>query len=114
MRGESCEAEAGLCRALSDPTRLRIVVSLAEGPLCVNELCRRLDAPQSTVSRHLRVLRDRTLVIATRDAHRVLYSLGDRHLLKVVDGLNRYLVCSGARPAAALLGVPERPADAAS
>ena len=106
MRSEYCDAEAELCRVLGDPTRLRIVVSLAEGPHCVNELCRSLGAPQSRISRHLKVLRDHTLVTATRDAQRVRYSLGDRHLLKVVDGVSRYLACTGA--AARPSGVVER------
>ena len=96
MRRELCEAEAELCRTLGDPTRLGIVLSLADGPLCVTDLCGRLDAPQSTISRHLKILRDRMLVRATRDAQHVQYSLGDRHLLKVVDGLRRYLASTGA------------------
>ena len=87
-------AEAELCRILGDPTRLSIVVALAPGPLAVGELCQRLEVPQSTTSRHLKILRDHGLVMATRDAQRVLYSLKDRHLLKVVDTLSRYLAWS--------------------
>ena len=90
-----CDAEAALCRVLGDPTRLSIVVALARGPLAVGELCERLGLPQSTTSRHLKILRDHALVVATRDAQRVIYSLKDRHLLKVVDTLGRYLAWSG-------------------
>jgi len=84
-------AEAALCRVLSDETRLGMLAALAAGPLSVTELCRRLDLPQSTASRHLKVLRDQTLVVATRDAQRVLYRLQNRHLLKVIAMLDRYL-----------------------
>lgn len=47
-----------LLRALSDPTRLRIMVLLSnKGELCVCDLMAALDLPQSTVSRHLATLR---------------------------------------------------------
>jgi DNA-binding transcriptional ArsR family regulator len=68
-----------------------MLTALAGGPLSVNELCGRLDLPQSTASRHLRILRDQALVVATRDAQRVLYRLKDRHLLKIIAMLDRYL-----------------------
>ncbi|RMH40473.1 MAG: ArsR family transcriptional regulator [Deltaproteobacteria bacterium] len=52
-----------LYRALGDETRLRMVHLLAAaGELCVCELEAALDIPQSTASRHLRVLRDAGLV----------------------------------------------------
>ena len=89
-------AEAALCRVLSDETRLGMLAALAAGPLSVTELCRRLDLPQSTASRHLKVLRDQALVVATRDAQRVLYRLRDHHLLKVIAALDRYLVWTGS------------------
>ncbi len=95
-------AEAALCRVLSDETRLGMLAALAAGPLSVTELCRRLGLPQSTASRHLKVLRDQSLVVATRDAQRVLYRLRDRHLLKVIAVLDRYLAWTGAMGRGAL------------
>ena len=44
--------------SLSDPTRLRILRLLERHELGVAELCRVLQLPQSTVSRHLKVLAD--------------------------------------------------------
>ena len=52
-------------RALSDPTRLRILHLLADGELCVGVLVEILDVPQPTASRHLAYLRKAALV-ATR------------------------------------------------
>ncbi|MFL5410518.1 MAG: ArsR/SmtB family transcription factor, partial [Myxococcales bacterium] len=40
-------------RALSDPTRLRIVHLLRDGPLCVGDLVTVLRVAQPTASRHL-------------------------------------------------------------
>src|SRR6476620_438592 len=48
----------GRLTALSDATRCRILRLLEQHELTVGELCAALQLPQSTVSRHLRVLSD--------------------------------------------------------
>lgn len=53
---------APVFRALADPTRLRIVRLLLQGPLCVGDLVSVLDLPQPMVSRHLASLRRAGLV----------------------------------------------------
>lgn len=64
-------------KALSDPTRMRLVKLLREsgGALCVNALARMLGITQSAVSQHLRVLRQAGLVRGERRGHFVHYSL---------------------------------------
>ena len=54
----------GRLTALSDPTRCRILRLLEQHELTVGELCASLQLPQSTVSRHLRVLSDEGWTIA--------------------------------------------------
>jgi ArsR family transcriptional regulator len=54
----------GRLTALSDPTRCRILRLLEQFELTVGELCGSLQLPQSTVSRHLRVLSDEGWVSA--------------------------------------------------
>jgi len=70
-------------KALSDPTRLRLVKLLGEheGALCVNALASRLDVSQSAVSQHLRVLRQTGLVRSERRGSSVHYLL-DQDSLK--------------------------------
>lgn len=53
---------APVFRALADPTRLRILRLLLQGPLCVGDLVSVLDLPQPKVSRHLASLRRAGLV----------------------------------------------------
>jgi ArsR family transcriptional regulator len=53
---------AAVFRALSDPTRVRILHLLREGPLCVGDLVSILDIPQPKASRHLEYLRRARLV----------------------------------------------------
>ena len=61
--------------ALSDPTRLGIVMRLTNGERCVCELTDALDAAQSRLSFHLRVLKDAGLITDRRDGRWVHYSL---------------------------------------
>ena len=63
-------------RALSDPTRLRLVKLLGGGQsLCVNALAGRLGVTQSAVSQHLRVLRQAGLVTGQRQGSFIHYAL---------------------------------------
>ena len=77
--------EADFCSALSDPTRLLILCTLAEKPRNVTELCDELGAVQPTVSRHLKVLRDRGLVYTVRNGPSLTYHLGDKRLIQAID-----------------------------
>jgi ArsR family transcriptional regulator len=66
-------------RALGDPTRLGLVLLLAEqsegGALCVHALAHRLGVSQPAVSQHLAVLRDLGLLHAERSGARTHYTL---------------------------------------
>lgn len=78
-------------KALSDPTRLRLVKLLNDcqpgvckgGPLCVNALAHQLGVTQSAVSQHLRILRQAGLVRGDRHGAFMHYALDP-------DGLKKY------------------------
>lgn len=66
--------------ALADETRLRILLALSQGELCVCDLARICDISSSGVSHQLRLLRDRDLVAYRRDGKRAVYRLADEHV----------------------------------
>lgn len=66
----------GLFRALADEARLRILHALLAAELSVAELVQVLGLPQSTVSRHLKPLRDAGLVETRRDGTSIYYRRG--------------------------------------
>jgi ArsR family transcriptional regulator len=72
---ETAEAQAGLFRALSSESRVRIVQLLAKDTLCVSELSRRTGITDGAVSQHLRILRSAGLVQAERRGYFVHYRL---------------------------------------
>jgi DNA-binding transcriptional ArsR family regulator len=74
-----------ICHALADPTRILILYHLAEKPLCVNELVDALKLPQSSISRHLGILRERNLVITERDGATIYNKLADHRIIEALD-----------------------------
>jgi len=61
--------------ALADPTRCRLLLVLGRHELTVSELCQVLRLPQSTVSRHLKILSDGGWIQTRPEGTRRLYSL---------------------------------------
>lgn len=67
-------------KALSDPTRVRMIAALAQGEMCVHDLAHALDMTQSAVSHQLAKLRDMRLVRFTREGRHIYYTLDDDHI----------------------------------
>jgi ArsR family transcriptional regulator len=67
--------------ALSDETRLDIVQMLCDGERCVCELTDSLDAAQSRLSFHLKVLKDAGVVTDRRQGRWVYYALAESALV---------------------------------
>src|SRR5918994_7579933 len=76
---------ARLFHALSDETRLSILKRLRHGERCVCELTDVLEAAQSRLSFHLRVLKEAGLVIDRREGRWMYYTLNTEALAEVAD-----------------------------
>ncbi len=85
LQQEVSQLEADFCFALSDPSRLLMLYSLSDAPRNVTELTNELGISQPTVSRHLKVLRDRGLVHAVKQGTVVTYHLSDQRLIQALD-----------------------------
>ena len=77
-----------LGRAMADPTRSRILLTLLEGPGYPAELSRDLEITRTNVSNHLACLRGCGLVTATPEGRRTRYDIADPHL---AQGLRQLL-----------------------
>ena len=75
-----------LFHALSDETRLEIVAMLRRGECCVCDLTQALDAAQSRLSFHLKVLKDAGIVRDRKDGRWVHYEL-DRDAFEEIEEL---------------------------
>ena len=67
-----------LGQAITDATRVRIVAALRHAELCVCELGDALEIGQSTLSSHLQVLRQTSMVITRKEGRWIYYSLDKR------------------------------------
>ncbi len=76
---------AAMFRALGDPHRLRLLVRLASGDICVTELVAQEGEKFSTISARLKTLLSVRLVKSRREAKHIFYSLADDHVLAVVQ-----------------------------
>ncbi|MCS6911478.1 MAG: metalloregulator ArsR/SmtB family transcription factor [Anaerolineales bacterium] len=91
LEREVDQLHAEICAGLADPKRILILYELATGPRNVTELAHSLNLSQPLVSRHLKVLRDRGMVMATRQGAAVEYQLADKRLIEALDILRAVL-----------------------
>lgn len=100
LENEVLQLHAEICAGLADPNRIMILYELSSGPRNVTELCNSLEIPQSLTSRHLKVLRERGMVISRRQGAEVKYTLADIRLIEALDLLRAVLRDSLAKRAA--------------
>ena len=79
-------------RVLGDPTRIRLLDALRDGPLSVRELQEATDHSQQNVSKHLRVLLAAGLVGRAREGTSARYSIADAGVFELCEH-----VCGGLR-----------------
>ncbi len=80
-------------KMLADATRLRIVLALMQGELCVYHIAEACNGTVSAISHQLRVLRDNRVVKARRCGKTVEYSLIDEHVSQIVKIGIEHLHC---------------------
>ena len=72
-------------KLLGDPTRVRIVMALMGGEMCVCDLAALTGVSESAVSHQLRRLKDLALVKNRREAQTLYYSLDDEHVSDLIS-----------------------------
>lgn len=83
---------------LADPGRLKVLVALLEGEMCVCDLAAVARASESAVSHHLRLLRAHRVVHVRRSGRMAYYRLADAHVRMLLDVALTHI---GHAPAAA-------------
>jgi ArsR family transcriptional regulator len=94
LRDEINILHAQVCSGLADPNRILILYELDKGAHNVSDLASTLEIPQPTVSRHLKILRERNMVTSERDGQSVFYSLADKRVIQALDLLRGMLADS--------------------
>jgi len=99
-----------LGRAMADPTRSRILMTLLDGPIYPAALARELDLSPSNVSNHLTCLRECGIVVAEPEGRRTRYEIADTRLTRALTALldTTLAVDHGAECIDAACAFPER------
>ncbi|MCQ2458250.1 MAG: metalloregulator ArsR/SmtB family transcription factor [Clostridia bacterium] len=79
------EKSANLFKALSDPSRAKIIWALNREELCVHNLTALLGMSQSSVSHQLSGLRAAGIVTARKSGKEVYYTLADHHIREIFE-----------------------------
>ena len=80
-------------KAMSHPLRLKILCTLGEGEVSVQDIVDHVGTSQSNISQHLAILRDKDILAARKDANRVYYKISDPRLLQLI-GMMRQVFCT--------------------
>ena len=92
-KAEQIEQLSAQFKAISEPSRLKILLALREGEMCVYHIVEAVGGNQSAVSHQLRILRDNRIIKARRDGQNIVYSLADAHVLAVLELALAHIGC---------------------
>ena len=80
-------------KAMSHPLRLKILCTLGDQEVSVQDIVEHVGTSQSNISQHLAILRDKGILASRKDANRVYYRVSDARTLKLI-GMMREVFCT--------------------
>jgi ArsR family transcriptional regulator len=80
-------------KAMSHPLRLKILCTLGDREVSVQDIVENVGTSQSNISQHLAILRDKGILTSRKDANRVFYRVGDNRTLQLI-GMMREVFCT--------------------
>ncbi len=92
-RDEDIERAAQSMKAMSHPLRLKILCTLGDREVSVQEIVEQVGTSQSNISQHLAILRDKGILASRKDANRVFYRVSDARTLRLID-MMREVFCT--------------------
>jgi DNA-binding transcriptional ArsR family regulator len=95
MKNDALELRAKLLRGLGDPSRLRVLEALRDGPLSAGTIVERTGLSQSNASMHLHCLAECGLVTWERTGKFVHYRIADRRVVRLLDQTQELLLHVG-------------------
>ena len=75
---------AELFKVFGDTTRIKILYTLFEAPMCVCDIAEILNMTQSAISHQLKILKNAKLVKNRREGKQIIYALDDEHVGSII------------------------------
>ncbi len=82
---DTLERAVQLLKAVADPTRLKLLLALSSGELCVGDLAATIGQSESATSHQLRMLREARLVTGRKEGRVNYYRLEDAHVTQLIE-----------------------------
>ena len=92
-RDEDIDRASRSLKAMSHPLRLKILCTLGDQEVSVQDIVEHVGTSQSNISQHLAILRDKGILASRKDANRVYYRVGDSRTLRLIV-MMREVFCS--------------------
>jgi ArsR family transcriptional regulator len=92
-RAEDIDRASRSLKAMSHPLRLKILCTLGDQEISVQDIVERVGTSQSNISQHLAILRDKGILASRKDANRVYYRVGDARTLRLIS-MMREVFCT--------------------
>ena len=92
-KDEEIERASRSLKAISHPLRLKILCTVADTEISVQDIVSLVGTSQSNISQHLAILREKGILASRKDANRVYYRVSDARTLSLV-GLMKDVFCS--------------------
>ena len=90
---EDIEQASRSLKAMSHPLRLKILCTLGDQEVSVQDIVEQVGTSQSNISQHLAILRDKGILASRKDANRVFYRVSDFRTLQLI-GMMRQVFCT--------------------
>ncbi|KPJ66049.1 MAG: hypothetical protein AMJ43_09215 [Coxiella sp. DG_40] len=87
--GVKYEKVSETLKALAHPARLKIVIGLLKNECNVAQIQKVLELPQSTISQHLRILKNANIIKGRREGNKTCYRVIDVRVREIVETIKR-------------------------
>lgn len=86
---KSYEDKSEILKALANPARMEICIRLKKEGCNVSTIQESLGLPQSTISQHLKILKNAGLITSKRSGTRICYSVKSREIINIIKKLDK-------------------------
>ena len=95
-REEDINRASRSLKAMSHPLRLKILCTLGDQEVSVQDIVEAVGTSQSNISQHLAILRDKGILASRKDANKVYYRVSDTRTLRLI-GMMQEVFCSAKK-----------------
>lgn len=95
-REEDINRASRSLKAMSHPLRLKILCTLGDQEVSVQDIVDSVGTSQSNISQHLAILRDKGILASRKDANKVFYRVSDTRTLRLI-GMMQEVFCSAKK-----------------